>query len=75
MLVHFARAERRNVLVHVASPVLGIGVVVAILWGMNPSALVLGVIWLITGLAWWRFHIVRLGLVPSDRGLDPFAQA
>ena len=75
VLVHFARAERRNVLVHVASPVLGIGVVVAILWGMNPSALVLGVIWLITGLAWWRFHIVRLGLVPSDRGLDPFAQA
>ena len=75
VLVHFARAARRNLAVHVASPVLGIGVVAAIMWGMNQAALVLGVVWLAIGLAWWQFRIVRLGLVSHDTTIDPFAEA
>jgi len=73
VLVHFAKAARRNLAVHVASPLLGIGVVAAIMWGMNQAAVVLGLVWLITGLAWWQFHIIRLGLVSRDSGVDPFA--
>ena len=73
VLVHFAKAAQRNVAMHVASPLLGIGVVAAIMWGMNQAALVLGVVWLCTGLAWWQFHIIRLGLVSRDSGIDPFA--
>ena len=75
VMVHFARAARRNWLTHVASPLLGIMVVVAILSNMNRSALVLGVVWLVVGLAWWRLRIVRLGLVTSDTTIDPFAEA
>jgi amino acid transporter len=75
VLVHFARAATRNLLLHIASPLLGIGVVLAILFDMNQSALVLGTLWLIIGLIWWRAHIVRLGLVSVDTGIDPFAEA
>jgi len=75
VMVHFARSPKRNVLFHIVSPVLGIGVVGAILSGMNHAALVLGVLWLVGGLCWWRFHIVRLGLVSSDIAGDPFAEA
>ena len=75
VMVHFARAARRNWLTHVASPLLGIMVVVAILSNMNRSALLLGVVWLVVGLAWWRLRIVRLGLVTSDTTIDPFAEA
>ena len=75
VMVHFARTARRNWLTHVASPLLGIMVVVAILSNMNRSALVLGVVWLVVGLAWWRLRIVRLGLVTSDTTIDPFAEA
>jgi len=75
VMVHFARTVRRNWLIHVVSPVLGIGVVVAILSGMNHAALVLGLVWLAAGLAWWQFRIVRLGLVATEPGTDPFAEA
>ena len=74
VMVHFARKTRRNLLVHVVSPVLGIGVVAAILSGMNHSALVLGVIWLVAGLCWWRLRIVPLGLIAAS-ATDPFADA
>ncbi len=73
VLVHFARAERRHVLTHVVSPLLGIGVVMAILSGMNHAALVLGTVWLAAGLGWWRLHIVRHGLVETATLADPFA--
>ena len=75
VMVHFARAERRNWLTHMVSPLLGIGVVLAILSNMNQAALVLGVVWLVTGLLWWRFRIVRLGHLVTDSGIDPFAEA
>ena len=75
VMVHFARTARRNWLTHVASPLLGIMVVVAILSNMNRSALLLGVVWLVVGLAWWRLRIVRLGLVTTDTAIDPFAEA
>jgi len=75
VMVHFARAARRNWLTHMVSPLLGIGVVLAILSNMNQAALVLGVVWLVAGLLWWRFRIVRLGLVATDSGIDPFAEA
>lgn len=75
VMVHFARAQRRNWLTHVVSPLLGIAVVLAILTNMNQAALVLGVVWLVAGLLWWRFRIVRLGLVAPDNGIDPFAEA
>ena len=75
VMVHFARAQHRNWLTHVVSPLLGIAVVVAILSNMNRAALVLGVVWLVAGLAWWRFRIVRIGLAASDSGADPFAGA
>jgi amino acid transporter len=74
VMVHFARSVRRNWLIHVVSPLLGIGVVAAILSGMNHAALGLGSVWLVAGLAWWRFRIVRLGLVSTDTGTDPFAE-
>jgi amino acid transporter len=75
VLVHFARAARRNLAVNVVSPLLGIGVVAAIMWGMNAAALVLGAVWLLIGLAWWQLRIVRLGLVSHDTTIDPFAEA
>jgi amino acid transporter len=74
VMVHFARAARRNWLIHVVSPLLGIGVVGAILFGMNHAALVLGSVWLVAGLAWWQFRIVRLGLIAPENGSDPFAE-
>ena len=74
VLVHFARSPKRNAGLHVVSPVLGIAVVAAILTGMNHAALVLGVVWLVLGLCWWRFRIVRLGLVSRDGKIDPFTQ-
>ncbi len=61
VLVHFARAARRNGLVHVASPLLGIAVVAAILSGMNQSALLLGGAWLIAGLGWWWLQARQIG--------------
>jgi amino acid transporter len=69
VMVHFARAARRNWLTHRVSPLLGIAVVLAILSGMNRAALVLGSVWLVAGLAWWRF---RIALVTSDSAIDPF---
>ena len=75
VMLHFAKGVRRNVIVHVVSPLLGIGVVVAILSDMNRSALILGAIWLVIGLAWWQFRIVPLGLAASAGEIDPFAQA
>jgi len=72
VMVHFAKSPKRNLVLHGLSPVLGIAVVGAILTGMNEAALVLGVVWLMLGLCWWRFRIVRLGLV-SGEGSDPFA--
>ena len=74
VMVHFARTQRRNVLMHVVSPLLGIMVVLAILAGMNHAALVLGVVWLIAGLAWWQLWIVRQGLVVTGAVTDPFAE-
>ena len=74
VMVHFARTQRRNVLMHVVSPLLGIMVVLAILVGMNHAALVLGVVWLIAGLAWWQLWIVRQGLVVTGAVTDPFAE-
>ena len=75
VMVHFARAERRNWLTHMVSPLLGIGVVLANRSNMTQAALVLGVVWLVTGLLWWRFRIVRLGHLVTDSGIDPFAEA
>ena len=75
VMVHFARHVRRNVIVHWISPLLGIGVVVAIMSDMNRMALELGAIWLVSGLAWWQFRIVPLGLVASADAIDPFADA
>lgn len=74
VMVRFAKSGRRNVLFHVVSPVSGIGVVAAILSGMNHAALVLGGVWLIAGLCWWRFRIVRLGRVATGETSDPFAE-
>lgn len=62
VLVHFARKAQRSLLVHVASPVLGIAVVGAVLTGMNHAALALGAGWLVAGLVWYRVRIVPLGL-------------
>lgn len=61
VLVHFARKAQRSLLVHVASPVLGIAVVGAVLTGMNHAALALGAGWLVAGLVWYRVRIVPLG--------------
>ncbi|WP_428333115.1 APC family permease [Novosphingobium sp.] len=72
VMVHFARSPKRSWVLHGLSPVLGIAVVAAILTGMNHAALVLGVVWLVAGLCWWRFRIVGMGLVSAD-GSDPFA--
>jgi amino acid transporter len=73
VMVHFARSPKRNVVLHLVSPVLGVAVVAAILTGMSKAALVLGVVWLVLGLCWWRLRIVRLGLVSGLGGTDPFA--
>jgi len=73
VMAHFARSPKRNLVLHAVSPVLGIAVVAAILTGMNHAALVLGLVWLVLGLGWWQFRIVRLGLVSSEAGSDPFA--
>ncbi len=72
VMVHFARSPKRSWVLHGLSPVLGIAVVAAILTGMNHAALVLGVVWLVAGLCWWQFRIVRMGLVSAE-GSDPFA--
>ncbi len=65
VLVHFARSPARNLLCHAVSPLLGIGVVAAILSGMNHAALVLGSVWLVVGLCWWQLRIVPLGPVAA----------
>lgn len=70
VLVHFARAPGRNLFAHRLSPVLGIGVVMAILAGMNHAALALGTIWLLIGLVWWWLVIARAGTVLPAH--DPF---
>jgi amino acid transporter len=75
VMVHFARLPQRNAMVHLVSPLLGIAVVLAILSGMNHAALLLGTVWLVAGLAWWRLRIVRLGLIVPDTANDPFAEA
>jgi amino acid transporter len=75
VMVHFARLPQRNLITHMVSPLLGIMVVLAILSGMNHAALVLGSVWLVAGLAWWRLRIVRLGLVAPETAMDPFAEA
>ena len=74
VLVHFARSARRSVISHVVSPLLGIGVVAAILTNMNPAALVLGLVWLVVGLGWWWLRIVPQRLTHAADGHDPFAQ-
>jgi amino acid transporter len=71
VLVRFARAPERNLLFHVVSPVLGISVVAAVLWGMDRAALTLGVTWLGLGLGWWRLRIA--GRPAPAMEADPFA--
>jgi amino acid transporter len=71
VLVRFARAPGRNLLFHVVSPVLGIGVVAAVLSGMDRAALTLGVAWLVVGLVWWRVRIA--GRPAPVMEADPFA--
>jgi amino acid transporter len=62
VLAHFARhPQRRKVLPHVVSPVLGIAVVVAVLSGMNVHALVLGLVWFCAGLALWWLRVRHTG--------------
>lgn len=74
VLVHFARHPgRRNIALHVASPLLGIAVVLAVLAGMNRSALVLGLVWLGLGLAWWGLVLARQDRSLSPVKGDPFA--
>lgn len=53
VLVRFWRAGRRNLLLHVVSPALGLAVIAVILMGMGPWALGLGCAWLVIGLVWW----------------------
>jgi len=54
VLVHFARRpEARRWAWHGVSPVLGIAVVGAILWGMNGGALRLGLGWMVAGMVYW----------------------
>ncbi|WP_226017521.1 APC family permease [Novosphingobium sp. FKTRR1] len=62
VLVHFARhPDRRRVLLHVISPVLGIVVVGAVLAGMNGHALELGMVWFVAGLALWLLRVRHTG--------------
>lgn len=52
VLVHFARAAGpRRRFVHVVSPLLGLALVLAVLASMNSSALLVGLAWLVVGLA------------------------
>lgn len=62
VLAHFARRpDRRRLLPHVVSPVLGIVVVIAVLAGMNAHALTLGVVWFCAGLLLWWLRVRHTG--------------
>jgi amino acid transporter len=53
VLMHFRRhVQRRRLFAHVVSPVLGIVVVAALIWSMQPAALALGSCWLVAGLVY-----------------------
>ncbi len=54
VFVHFRKSARRNLALHVVSPVVGLAVIAAILTGMGAWALLLGCGWLVLGLAWWQ---------------------
>ena len=71
VIVHFARKQARSIMAHGVSPVLGIGVVLAILAGMNHAALALGTVWLLVGLGWWR--LIVSGKAGLAAAVDPFA--
>jgi amino acid transporter len=54
VLVRFRRSARRNLWLHVLSPLVGLAVIAVILSGMGAWALLLGCGWLALGLAWWQ---------------------
>ena len=60
VLMHFSRhVQRRRLFAHVVSPVLGIAVVAALIWSMQPAALAFGSCWLATGLVFGALLHVR----------------
>ncbi|GHC95614.1 APC family permease [Novosphingobium pokkalii] len=54
VFVRFRRSARRNLWLHVVSPLVGLAVIAVILSGMGAWALLLGCGWLALGLAWWQ---------------------
>lgn len=65
VFVHFRRHARRNLALHVASPMVGLAVIAVILTGMGAWALMLGTGWLVLGLGWW-WGAARHAPPPAD---------
>lgn len=70
VLVHFGRRpQRRRLFAHVASPVLGLIVVGAVLGSIHPTALAVGGTWLAAGLGYGAYLHLRGRATPG--GLTP----
>lgn len=65
VIVHFRGHARRNLALHLVSPVVGLAVIAVILTGMGAWALLLGSGWLALGLAWW-WGAARHAPPPAD---------
>lgn len=57
VLMHFGRRAERRWWSQVAAPVLGIGAVLTILSHLSTTALTVGGLWLLAGLAYWVFSV------------------
>jgi amino acid transporter len=69
VLVHFGIKPGRKWFLHVASPILGLGIIAYVMWNMDHKAQLLGASWLAVGL------VVMVILKLQKKPLDPLPEA